>query len=359
MSQNYVLEDTEQTKRMKKLCFSSAYSCGGEIYKLLSYETLHELVKKISKGEIKLKSDLLYGKCIITKEEKFIENLDKYIGYIKDNYHISHYELPLLIELSLKNKYSDILFSLEDYHEGENYHKFIDGFRKMFLFNIVNNAHFYVERTTIISSIRYFISDISKYNFNNKEDIIEIEKIMKRILNNKKDNIYDAYVPHTEVKSRDYDFYTLKLEMVLNSYYEENTGEVFDLKKDDKFIKLYNEDILLFNVCSKPSKLDRDGQVVIEFGVKNKNFNAKKENIRFRKDEWATLCKRLKKVKIDEVYHQEYDFVDSSLRFEFFNDEGIQYLDIRFEYSNNGDAYWISFTQEDTEELYKLIKEQI
>ena len=107
LASEFILEDTKQTARMKEMALSDAYSCSGEMYKLLSYEVMHNLVKKIKKGEVKLKSDLVYGKDVITTEEKFLENLDHYIGYIRDNYLIEHHELLCLIELSLGNKYSN------------------------------------------------------------------------------------------------------------------------------------------------------------------------------------------------------------------------------------------------------------
>ena len=49
MESEYILEDTEQIKRMKKHALLSHFGCSGEIYKLLSLEVLHNLVKKIKK----------------------------------------------------------------------------------------------------------------------------------------------------------------------------------------------------------------------------------------------------------------------------------------------------------------------
>ena len=71
MRNNYISVD-EQTNRLKEICLSScAYSCIGEIYKLLNCEILQKLINKIPKQTIKLKSDLLYGKDTISREEKF------------------------------------------------------------------------------------------------------------------------------------------------------------------------------------------------------------------------------------------------------------------------------------------------
>ena len=96
MLDSFKLNDTEQTKRMKKLVLGDAY-VNTEMYKLLNYENLHKLVVKIQKGELKLSSDLVYGKYTITKEEKFLENLDHYISYVKNHYFIDSMELTLLI----------------------------------------------------------------------------------------------------------------------------------------------------------------------------------------------------------------------------------------------------------------------
>ena len=58
-------------------------------------------------GEVKLNSTLLYGRAIITTEERFLENLNKYIGYVRDHYFINHIEQFCLIETSLTNKYTN------------------------------------------------------------------------------------------------------------------------------------------------------------------------------------------------------------------------------------------------------------
>ena len=69
MRNNYISVDDEQTKRLKEICLSScAYSCIGEIYKLLNCEILQKLINKIPKQTIKLKSDLFnlgYDKYMI------------------------------------------------------------------------------------------------------------------------------------------------------------------------------------------------------------------------------------------------------------------------------------------------------
>lgn len=112
---DYILKDTEQTKRMKNLSLGRCYTNSGDIYKLLDYKVLHDLVVKIKTGSVKISNTLIYGTEIITKEEKFLENLDNYISFIKDNYFLDSWEILCLIEVSLENKYSEILFCEEDF----------------------------------------------------------------------------------------------------------------------------------------------------------------------------------------------------------------------------------------------------
>ena len=50
MESEYILKDNEQIKRMKEHALLSHFGCSGEIYKLLSLEVLHNLVKKIKKN---------------------------------------------------------------------------------------------------------------------------------------------------------------------------------------------------------------------------------------------------------------------------------------------------------------------
>lgn len=117
MQRDYLNKDTIQIKRMKKHLLLWIYSCSGEVYKLLSLEVLHRLIKKIKKGTIKLNSKLLYEKNEITLEENLISILDKYIGYVRDTYTINHNELLIILEQTLKNNYNKELFVVDDFHE--------------------------------------------------------------------------------------------------------------------------------------------------------------------------------------------------------------------------------------------------
>lgn len=217
MKPSYVLRDTRQTKRMKEHCLLWCYGCSGEIYKLLSLKILHKLVKKIGKGKIQLKSKMLYGRDYITYEENFISILDKYIGYVRDTYTINHNELIVILEESLKNVHNDCLFVKTDFHDG--YEFFLNDFKKLFLANPVYNIRFfakYGEDYEYIQRANKFLKD---KKLTDKKDLIKIEKFFKDVINNRKDNLVNCFIPHAEIKSRDYDFYMHQIDWVLKDYY--------------------------------------------------------------------------------------------------------------------------------------------
>lgn len=206
---------------MKELSLNSVYSCCGEIYRLFSYENLPKLIKKIKMGEVKLNSTLLYGRDIITTEERFLENLNKYIGYVRDHYFINHIEQFCLIETSLTNKYTKCLFELKDYHVDENYEYYHDMFRKMFMFNFYDNIFYFSNWVDEDSSIKKFVNKFKDYNFNDKKDILEIEKEFIKIIANRKDNFINAFLHHSKMKERDYNFHICQIEWVLDDTYKE------------------------------------------------------------------------------------------------------------------------------------------
>lgn len=355
MEENYSLKDTKQTKRLKDICLSStAYSCKGEIYQLLNYKTLHDLVDNIKEGELKLHSKLMYGKDKINSEEKFLENLDHYISYVKDHYFIQHIELGLIIELTLKNKYNAILFDMDDYYSDNNYVKYICEFKKMFLFNFYDNMCFYAMLVDNDSYIKTLKERLYKYDFDDEDDIDEIEKVLIPIINNRKDNLYNSFIPHNEYEEIHYDFYAHQIEWVISDYYEHG---LFDFKLCDKdhHITTDNGDKILFNISKKKFY---EKEIEIKFGIMNNHFRAFK-TVYFRKNEFKELYDRLKKMDTSKNYDVNYDFVDSSLRFNFWCDDGYQFLDIRFEYDyKSGNYITILLSPNDTKELFNLIKSQ-
>lgn len=352
-----VLNADNQLERMKSLCLNKSYMCNGELYKLLNGDYLPKLLNNIGSGNIKISSDLVYSKSIITKEEKFLENLDKYISYVRDKYFIEHIEQYLLIEMSLNNKYNDILYSLEDYHKEENYYKFIDKYRKMFLFNFYDNIKFYSKYVDNISPIHTFLKQIKNYDFDNEKDIIELENIFIKIIRYRNNNLYNAFVHYNEVKRRDYYFYIFQIEWVLQDYLKNKYTETFEIKENDNYILIDNCSKLLFNVKSDIKKLKNEDYVEVEFGIKNDNFNAKVSSELFRKKELLDLVKRLKEINNKDKYNM--DFIIPILRFNFWCEESHQYLDIRFEYGNNCDYYVICLDENETEKMYELIFKQL
>lgn len=344
-----------KVERMKELCLNKAYSCGGEIYKFLNGDYLPSMLDKITDGTIKLTSNLAYGKDVITHEEKFLGNLDKYIGYVRDHYHIDHIEQDMLIELSLTNKYSEILYCLDDFHKNQNYTKFFDGYRKMFLYYFYDNIVYYSNYVDNNSPINKLLNKIKSYSFDNDEDIIEIEKVLIPIINNRKDNIYQSCIPHNEIEELKYNFYINQIEWIISDYYEKGIYD-FEINSKDNYITIDSGTKILFNILEF-KKIKKE--YIIRFGIKNHYFRADKI-ITFKEKELKDLLKRMSKNDISKRYDTEYSFIDSTLRFNFWNQEKIQFLDIRFEFcEDNDDAIKIGLDPIDTKELYILINHQL
>lgn len=207
MQRDYLNKDTIQIKRMKKHLLLWIYSCSGEVYKLLSLEVLHRLIKKIKKGTIKLNSKLLYEKNEITLEENLISILDKYIGYVRDTYTINHNELLIILEQTLKNNYNKELFVVADFHECSEI--FLNGFKKMFLANLVYNTRYYAKQDTnnIYHSLQKANLFLESKSLSNSKDIKEIEKFYIKVISNRKSNLYNIFLPHSEIDKKQLPFY--------------------------------------------------------------------------------------------------------------------------------------------------------
>lgn len=123
------------------------------------------------------------------------------------------------------------------------------------------------------------------------------------------------------------------------------------LLRKDNYIILESKEYIIFNI-----KIEE--KITVEFGIYNKYFKAKKKNIIYTKEEWNKLLNRLKNFKEQNTYEETYEFVDETLRYYFWNDEGIQYLNIIFKFSKLEDNYTISLSKKDTINLYKLIRKQ-
>ena len=61
---------------------------------------------------------------------------------------------------------------------------------------------------------------------NEIKDLIKIEKFFIEVINNRKDNLFNCFVPHSEVKSKDY-YYKHQIDWVLKDYYKK-TESIFN-----------------------------------------------------------------------------------------------------------------------------------
>lgn len=361
MDKPWVLPDTEQTKRMKKLALSDAYMNSGEMYKLLSNKILHNLVINISEGRLQLTSDLVYGRNFITKEEKFLENLDKYITYVKEHYFFNPVEQFLILEMSLSNKYNDILYSLEDYHTEENYEKYTDSFRKMFFYNFYDNILHYSKSKTGLSYVKMMNDELKNYDYDKEKDMKIIEQKFKRVLYLRNNNIYNSFVHYSEARDLENEFYFHCLDWVLSEYYEKYQENIFDITDDDRYIETSEDAIIVFNVKEFEKKMKKNDKVIIEFGLRNANFSAKVSDIKLSKEELDKLVDKLENIADMELDTEEtMGFVDTRLYMNFWSDYSEkQYLELEFHYKGSTEFFNTSLDNTDIAKLLEIIKEQI
>ena len=342
---------------LQKLCINEVYSCNGELIRILKSGYIKPLVSKIQKEHIKLSNDIVFNKAVVSSDELFLYNLDRYICYVRDNYLINHAELQAILPMTLDNKYSDILLSQLDFHKDSNYEYYYDGFKKMFLYNFYENINYYYNNTSGFLTLKRFKTQIESYDFNNKNDISTIEKLFIKVINNRKNNLYVAFIPHDEVPQKKYHNTREQLESIIDDYYENNEMKIFELKDSDNYIKVQNNTIILFNLKTNLKGKSRKS-LFIEFGIKNTNFNAKVEDIILEKSELVDLLNKLK-AKDEKTNYDMITYINPTLKFNFWCDGGHKFLDIKFEYGNGCDYYSLSLNKKDIQELYNLIKKQI
>lgn len=359
MVDSHKLLDTEQTARMKQLALDNNYSCCGEIYRLFNHQELHDLVKKIKKGKIKLTSNLLYGRYEITKEERFLENLDHYITYVKNHYYMNTVEQFMIIEMSLKTKYADILFLEKDFHDDQNYQEYFDKFRKMFFFNFYNNLIYYSKFTDKDSYIKRLLNTLNGLYYENNADMLKIESILAKVFFVRKDNLYNANIPHNETVKDANNFYLQQIEWVIKDYYNKYREEPFEVSYDDNYLNV-DESIVLFNVCDIVSNKKDDDLIEVEFGIKNSNFSAYKKDKLFKKHELLEILDIYKQYQNEPKFDIIFDTIDSTLMFNFWKETGHSYLDLQFDFASfSTDHYTLSFNENDMIEFLKMIKTQI
>lgn len=217
---DYYLKDTKQTKRMKEHSLLWMYGSSGEIYKLLSLKIGHNLIKNIKQGEIKLKSTLLYDRDIITLEENFISILDKYIGYVRNNYLINYNEIILILEQTLKNQYNSCLYYEKDYHESYDY--LYPEFKKMFLENLYVNTLFYglLDKNKNYNFLQKAHNFLNNKDLRDEKDLKDIEEYFIKVINHRKDNLYYSFIPYQEVINKDVIFYMEQVNWLYKDFYE-------------------------------------------------------------------------------------------------------------------------------------------
>lgn len=362
MKKEWIVPDTEQTKRMKQYAVSDVYLNSGELLKLLSTKELHSLVVKMKKGKVKA-SKLKFGKEEITTEERFLENLDKYISHIRNNYYIDNVEQLLTIEESLTNKYSKILLCKEDMntsnHQMESIEKYSVGFIRMYLYNFYSNVLLFSKLYEDNIYTKKLKKDLSNYDFNNDEDIYEIEKIFIKICYLRKNNIYNCFIPINEIEKKDYDFYATQVEWCLSDYYSLNWNTRFSFNYRDNYYIGENGSTLLFNILNK-----ENDKYTIEFGIQNPSFSSKIDNFIMTETEFNKLLDRLKK-----CYHskedkketfEKIDFLDSAVKFVFWKDRSCyELVEIEFHFNRSTEYFNVSLERDDIKRFINLLENVI
>lgn len=362
MEKEWIVPDTEQTKRMKKYAVSDVYSNGSDLYKLLSIKEMHSLVEKIKKGNIDA-SKLVFGRDTITLEERFLENVDRYITYIKDNFYFSSTEQLLTIEESLSNKYANILLCKDNVHSGKNQYnniaKYTVGFIRMYLYNFYNNVLLFSKLYEDNIYTKMLNKELSKFDFDNDKDIFEIEKIFTKIVYIRRNNIYNCFISMSDVKEDKYDFYALQVEWCLADYYNLNWNTRFTFNQWDNYFVGENGSTILFNILNK-----EDDKYTIKFGVQNPSFSAKIDNFIMTENEFNKLLERFKKCfhskKDKKESFEKIDFIDSAIKFDFWKDRSnYELVEIEFHFERSTEYFNVSLERDDIKRFINLLENAI
>ncbi len=141
------------------------------------------------------------------KEIEFIKSLDNYLSYIKDNYNLRKIEYFILADITLNNKYSNELLKND-----------IQEFRKIFLYNLYDNINYYSKFIDDNSSLYKLYLKLSEYDF--EKDIIEIENIVKSIINDRNILVSNAFISHNEVINDD-SFFIVIIDNLASKYFND------------------------------------------------------------------------------------------------------------------------------------------
>ncbi len=137
------------------------------------------------------------------KEYEFINILDNYLSYIKNNYQLRKIEYPLLVDITISNEYSKL----------ENNETF---FRKMFLSNFYENINYYSKFLDDNTYLHKLYLKLKEYDYD--KDILEIEKIVKEIINNRNILVSNAFILHNEVNNDK--FLIVIIDSLIKKYFE-------------------------------------------------------------------------------------------------------------------------------------------
>ena len=362
MKKEWIVPDTERTKRMKEYAVSEVYSHGSDLCKLLSTKRMHSLVVKIKKGNIDA-SELVFGRDTITLEERFLENVDRYITYIRDNFYFSSTEQLLAIEESLSNKYAKILLCKDNVHSGKNQYnniaKYTAGFIRMYLYNFYNNVLLFSKLYEDNIYTKMLNKELSKYNFDDDKDILEIEKIFAKIVYLRRNNIINCFISMDDIKEEKYDFYAMQVEWCLADYYSLNWNTRFSFSYRDNYCIGENGSTILFNILNK-----ENDKYTIEFGVQNPSFSAKIDNFTMTENELNKLLDRFKKCfhskKDKKETFEKMDFLDSVVKFLFWKDRSsYELVEIEFHFDRSTEYFNVSLERDDIKGFINLLENAI
>lgn len=349
----------EQVVRMKELSLKDYYSNNGELYKFLDLERVQELIKQIPDEKIQIDYDVIFKRKFITKEEKFLEILDQYITYVKNNYFLNNQEQRLLIEESLKNDYVSILLSLEDPYT--KYEDFIKEFKKLFFYNFYSNIKLFSKSVPKGSSLYILYDDIKDFNYDKHIDILET--LFREIIKIRKNNLFNSFIYTDEIDNKSYDFYMQQVNWVIDDYLNDmNNVRQFDSRYEkSKNCIIVNKDTkLLFHILNNFNKTKKNKPLHIDFGIKNKYFSALISEELFTKEELLEFLDLIDKTTEKNKFEQEYQIVNSRLKFNFWSDNDIHCLEIYFRFDErNVDYYVLDLELNDLIQLKECINSQI
>ena len=290
------------------------YSCSNDILEVLKNPVIRKIFDRIPDVNIQLYNSNFFENKIISKKEKFIENLDKYICFVKDNYFINHVEQIKIIELSLANKYNEILLSENSFYDNKSANSYIEGFKRMFMYNIYINLIYLSKRNYKSNNFTYFIADIRRYNFDSS-DINKINIIIGDIINNTHNGLYHLFEP-MKFSSKIFYYDNAKIvDNILEGYYSKRkTRSNFGTCKNDRYIETKDGDIIVFNIFDNSYRSNNNIDY-IEFGIKNDFFSAKVAGYLLTNMELLLLLKKIKNSKKQKNYEEKLNFINTTLSF--------------------------------------------